>query len=115
MQLAVPDIDGEHLFRAMREQHLREAAGRRADIETRLSADGERIDFQGLVELDAAARNERVRLFGFDHGIGHHHVRGARDGLAIDANKAGRNGSLRLRAAFEQAALEQNLIGALAG
>src|SRR5947209_9574283 len=38
VQLSATDIDGVDLVRAVREQHLGKAAGRRADIETNIAA-----------------------------------------------------------------------------
>jgi len=55
MQLAAPDIDGEHEARTVLQQHLGETAGGGADVEADMALDLDRIQFQGAGELDAAA------------------------------------------------------------
>ncbi len=63
MQLAVPDVDGEHQARAVGQQHLGEAAGGSADVEADVVLDLDRILLQRAGQLDAAARDVRVRRF----------------------------------------------------
>jgi hypothetical protein len=70
MQLAVTDIDGEDEARAVLQQHLGEAAGGRADVEADMVLDLDRILLQCAGELDAAARDIRVRGLRRQIGIG---------------------------------------------
>ena len=68
MELIASNIDGDDTPAAAGQQHVGEAAGRRADIKTVLTG---RIDAEGLqrvIELETASRNPGMRGFGFDHG-----------------------------------------------
>ena len=61
MQLAVSDIERIDAMCAAREQHLREAAGRRAGIEADLAGRIEAEMVKRSRELDAAARHPGMR------------------------------------------------------
>jgi hypothetical protein len=55
-----------------------------------------------------------VRGLGPQHGLDGNFIGGAADGSAVGAHETGGNRSLGLGAAFEQAALDQQPVGALA-
>src|SRR4051812_39002650 len=60
VQLSATDIDGVDLVRAVREQHLGKAAGRRADIKANIAT---RIEAEGVErgdKLQRATRNPRM-------------------------------------------------------
>ena len=57
MQLPVPDIDGVDLRRASRQEHLREAARRGADIERNAPRRIEAERIEPRFELQRAARD----------------------------------------------------------
>src|SRR5215468_12217358 len=106
------DVDRVDAPRAAREQHLGEAAGRGADIEADAAA---RIEFEMIErgrELHAAARHPRVSRHGVQRCIDRDLVRRPADQDVIGGDEAGRNRSLRLGTAREQAALDQQAIGA---
>jgi hypothetical protein len=69
MQLAVPDIDGEHHAGAVGEQHFCKAAGGGADVEADVVLDLDRILLERAGQLDAAARDPGMRRFSLDRGI----------------------------------------------
>ena len=70
MQLLAPDVDREHQAGAVGEQHLGEAAGRGADVETDMILDVDRIVLQRARQLDAAARDKGMRGLRLQHGVG---------------------------------------------
>ncbi len=115
MQLPVSHIDRVDASRAAREQDFGEAAGRGADIKADavFRIEGELIE-RGR-ELDAAARNPWVRRCGAQHCVGGDFVGGLGDRDLVGGHPAGRDGGLRLGAALEQAAFDQQTIDALAG
>ena len=115
MQLAAPDIDGEDEARAVLQQHLGEAAGGGADVEADMALDLDRIQFQGAGELDAAARDPGVRGLRGQFGIGGDHLRRFQHGPAVGGHAAGVDRGAGAGAAFEQAALDQQHVHALAG
>ena len=61
MQLAVPDIDGEHQTGAIGKQHFGKTAGGCADVEADVVLDLDRIRLQRARQLDAAARYKGMR------------------------------------------------------
>ena len=65
-----PDVDGKHQAGAVGEQHLGEAAGRGADVETDVILDVDRIALQRARQLDAAARDKGMRGLRLQHGVG---------------------------------------------
>ena len=80
VELAVPDVDGDHAFRPAPEQHVGEAAGRGADVE---AGEARGIEPEGVErggELDAAARDIRVGRLGFDRRVRPIGVRGLAQG-----------------------------------
>ena len=109
MQLPVADVDRDHTCGASLQQHVREAARRRADVDRVESprVDAERVET--VRELVAAARNVR---------------RPARDGevcilvdllagLVVAGNLPGHHERLRLRARFRKPALHEDDVEAL--
>jgi len=58
----VPDIDGVHAERAMRQQHVGEAAGGCAHVERDAALGREAEMAQRVRELEATARHPRVVL-----------------------------------------------------
>ena len=115
MQLLAPDVDGKHQAGAVGEQHFGEAAGRGADVETDVILDLDRILLQRARQLDAAARDKGMRGLRLQHGIGGNGLGRLRDRLVVGGDEARFDRGLRPRPAFEQAALDQQQIRALAG
>ena len=111
MELVAADVDRMDARRAPRQQDMREAAGRGAEIEGdfpgRIVAEG--IEPGG--ELAAAARYPRVRRLGHDGGSVRERVRWLPDDLPVRRHAAGGNGLLRLGAAVEIAAGDEGDIG----
>ncbi len=64
MQLPMSDIDRVDAFRATRQQDLREAAGRSAEVETGASIHREAEMIERGRKLQAAARHPRMRRGG---------------------------------------------------
>ncbi len=90
IELAVADVERDHVARAALQQDVGEAAGRRADVERAASADGNGEDVEGVRELDAAAAD--VRMIGSDQrdvGARRHGGAGLRHDLAVDGDLAG--------------------------
>ena len=115
MQLAAADIDREHQAGAVRQQHLGEAAGRGADVEADMILDVDRVVLQRARELDAAARHKGMRGLRLQHGVGGDGLRRFCDRLVVGDDEAGLDRRARPRPALEQAALDQQDVGALAG
>ena len=113
MQLAAPDIDRMHEACAAVQQHFGEAAGRRADVEADLVVDLDRIALERARKLDAAARHPRVLGLCLDLRVGRNFVGGLQDDFAAGCHQSGGNRSLCAGAAFEQAARDQQAVGAL--
>ena len=115
VQLTAPDIDRVDAPRTAREQHLGEAAGRGADIEAdaarRIEAEmierRDKLQRRRARPTDAPAARRSAR-------IGRDLVRGLAQHDAIGRHAAGRDRGLRPGAALEQAALDQQHVGALA-
>lgn len=114
MQLAAPNIDRVDAPRAAREQDLGEASRGGADIE----ADAACRIKAGMIEcglkLEGAARDPRMLARGFEPRIRRDRLRGLAQGDAVGRDKSGRNRGLRSCAALEQAAFDEDDIGALA-
>ena len=115
MQLPASDIDRVDELGAALQQHLREAAGGGADIEADAAAriEAEMIERRG--ELHPAARDVRMRRCRAQARIHRDRLRCLAHGDVVGDDQAGRDRGLRLGAAVEQAALDQQAIGALAG
>ena len=97
------------------QQHLGEAAGGGADIEADAAAriEAEMIERGG--ELHPAARDVRMRRRRAQRGIDRDLLRRLAHRRVVGGDQPGRDRGLRLGAAVEQAALDQQAIGALAG
>ena len=110
MELAAPDVEGDHARRAALEQDVREAAGRGTDVER---VPPGRVDVElveGVRELVAAARDEPRRPFDDE-------LRRFVDllaGLRVAVDEAGHHERLRLSAALGEAALDEKNVQALA-
>ena len=112
MQLAVADVDRDHLPGTAGEQNMGESAGRGADIEADRAPgiEAEMIERGG--KLHPAARHPGVRRLRPQHRVGGHLVGGLADRDIVGDHPAGRDGGLRLGPALEQAALDQQAVGA---
>src|ERR1700678_4536461 len=115
MQLLAPDIDGEHPAGAVGEQHLGEAAGRRADVETDVILDVERMSLQRARQLDAAARDIGMRRLRAEFGVGGDKLGGFQHRSVVGDDQTGFDRGLGAGPAFEQPALDQQQVRALAG
>ena len=113
MQLPAPDIDCIDTLGAALQQHLREAAGGGADIEAdaALRIEAEMIERRG--ELHAAARHIRMRRRRAQFRIDRDFFRGLAHRRRVGGDQPGRDRGLRLGAALEQAALDQQAIDAI--
>ena len=60
VQLAVADVEGDHVPRAALQQHVGEAAGRGADIDAEPAGHVDREHVERVRQLDAAAADPRV-------------------------------------------------------
>ena len=111
-KLAMPDIHRMHPRRAMRQQHIREAAGRGAHVQADTPRRRQGEMPQRVLQLDAAARHPGVVLATHLQRCG---IRQevARLGNPALAGKhfARQNQRLGARPAFGQAAVQQELIG----
>src|SRR2546421_286345 len=86
---AVADVDGIDAFRAPREEHLGEAAGRGADVERSDAVHGEAERVEGGNELEGCAGNIfRRGIVERDGGIWRYRQCRTRGGLAIDRDPA---------------------------
>ena len=115
MQLAAADVDRKYQARAVGQQHFGKAAGGGADIEADMILDLDRISLQRACQLDAAARDEGMRRLRLQIGVGGNVFGRLQHRPAIGGDKTGLDRGLRPRAAFEQAAFDQQHIRALAG
>src|SRR5205823_8269645 len=61
VELSVTDVERDHASDAALQQHVREAAGRRSDVESVDALDGDRELVERMCELLAAARDEARR------------------------------------------------------
>ena len=77
--------------------------------------DLDRIQLQRACELDTAARDVGVRGLRGQFGIGGDQLRGLHHGPAVGRHAAGVDRGAGAGAAFEQAALDQQHVHALAG
>src|SRR5262245_50402005 len=107
MQLVAADVDRDNVLRAAREQDLREAARRCADIEADATPRVEAEMIKRMAQLYAAARDPRVRRRGVQGSIGSNLLRSLGDDLAFGGHEPGRYGGLRLASALEQSARHQ--------
>src|SRR4051812_8949748 len=112
VQLVAAAVEGVDAARPAREQDLREAAGRGADVEAdaALRIEPEMIKRGG--KLDPAAGDVGVRRRAGEHGIGGGLHRRLGNDHPIDAHAPRGNGRLRLGAALEQAPLDEEAIDA---
>ncbi len=110
MQLSAADIERIDAPRAAREQNLGKSAGRCADVEADAARGIEPEMIERRRQLDPAAGDEGMRRLRAQHGIDGDFVRRLGDDGFIRRHPAGRNGSLRLGAAFEQTALDEETI-----
>ena len=114
MQLAVPDVERVDAPCTAREQDLGKSTGRSADIEADAPCGIKAEMVERRRKLHAAARDVRMRRLGAQHRIGRDFVRSLGDDHVVRRHPAGRDRGLRLGAALEQAALDQQAIDALA-
>ncbi len=115
MQLVAADVDRVDPARAARQQHLGEAAGRGADVEADAAGDVEAEPVERMRELDAGARHPRERRLGADDRLGGDLRRRLGDRHVVGGHQPGGDGGLRLGAALEQAALDEQAIDTDAG
>ena len=112
VQLPASDVDRIDAPRAAREQHLGEAAGRGADVEADAAGRIEPEMIERGRELHAAARHPGMRRRRLQRGVGGDLLGRLGDGDAVGGHHAGGDRLLRLGAALEQAALDQQPVGA---
>src|SRR6266851_2228031 len=114
MKLAGADVERINASRAAGDQHLRESAGRGAHIETDTARDGDAEAGERVVELDAAARYPGKGRLSHERRIDRDGVGSLAHRSGVRRDKPGRDRSLGLGAAFEQATLDEQDVGALA-
>ena len=113
-QLAVADIDGIDLRGAVGQQHVGEAAGRGADIDRDRALGIEREMRERVRELQPAARDPGMILaLDLERRVLRHQVAGLGDAAVGAEHLAGHDQRLGLGAGLDQAALDQQLVGAL--
>ena len=111
MELAGADIDGHHMARAACEQHLREAAGRGADIEALGARHRDlRPEIERMGELQPGARDPGMGRLGEDLGVRVERLGRTAHRLAIGADPAGLDGCARRRPALEMAEFDEELV-----
>ena len=115
MQLATPDIDREYEAGAVGEQYLGKAAGRCADVEADAILDLDSVALQRARQLDAAARDIGVRRLRAQRGVNWNSLGRLQHRPVIGHDQARFDRGLRARPAFEQPALDQQQVRALAG
>jgi hypothetical protein len=107
------DVDGMDPSRAAGQQHLAEAAGRGADIETDGAArvDGEVV--QGMGQLDPATRHPGMVLAGQpQRAVAQQNLGGLAQFPAFGLDQAGSDQRLRPGPALGQPANDEKLVGA---
>jgi hypothetical protein len=114
MKLLVPHVDGVNLPCAAREQHIREAAGGGADIETDASRGIEAEMIERRDKLHASARDPRMRGLRAQRRMRRNFIGGFAQHGAVGRHQARGDRSLRSGAALKQAALDENDVCALA-
>ena len=114
MKLAGPDIDGIDAPRAAREQHVAEAAGGRTDIEADAAGDIDAEAIERGCELDAAARHPGEGGLRAQRRVDGDLIGWLAHRRLVGGDEAGGDRGLRLGAAFEQATLDEQAIGAQA-
>ena len=108
IELTVADVHCDHPGRAALEQAVREATGRRPDIDAVEAGDVEPQNGEGVVELLPSARDEARRLLDRERGgVLHLHA-----GLLEAGDAAREHERLRLRAALGETALDQENVEA---
>ena len=107
MKLIAADIDGIDAAGPARDEHLRKATGRGADVEADAAADLEREGIERRRELDAPARHVGVLRRRLDRSANRDRLRGLAYDEPVGNHAAGRDRGLRPRAALEQSALDQ--------
>ena len=112
MKLAVADVDGVHALGPACEEEVGEATGRSPDVKADAAAGVETEVVERRRQLHAAARHIRVRRLGTQDDIRGDLVRSLHDGDLICHHAAGGDGGLRLGAAFEQAAFNEQAVDA---
>jgi hypothetical protein len=110
MELTLPYVDGIDPPRAAREQKLGEAAGRGAHIEADAIVRIESEMVERSRKLHAPARHPRIGLLGAQYSVDRNFFRRLGDRNIVRHHQARRDGGLRLGAALEQAALDQQTI-----
>src|SRR6476659_682735 len=103
MQLPVADVERDHARGAALQQHVGEAAGRRADVESITSGDVDLERVERVVELLAAARDKARRLGHGQLGRLLHLLAG----LLVARHATGQHQRLRLGAALGEPALDE--------
>jgi hypothetical protein len=114
MQLPASHINRVEVLGAALQQNLRETAGGSADIEANTVAWIEAKMIERRRELHPAARDVRIRRCRAQVRIHRDRLRRLAHSDVIGDDQPGRDRGLRLGAAVEQAALDQQSIGALA-
>ena len=111
MQLAVADVDGKDIRGAVCEQHMGEAAGRGADVETNAAFRIESESVERCREFDAAARHPGIERLRLEQRLGADRFGRLADDFAAGAHAARRDRLLRFGAAFKQTAGNEGDIG----
>src|SRR5690606_11976145 len=111
VQLALADIDGVDLRRAVLQQYVGEAAGGGTHIDADAPLHRETEMLQAMGQLDAAAADPGMRLAAhFKLRIGADRMARLVEALLARKHQAGHDGGLGLGPAFRQPALHQRLI-----
>src|SRR5215210_752466 len=103
VQLAVPDVEGDHPRRPSLEQDVGEAAGRRADVECVNAGDVDPERVERVRQLVAGARDVRRRPLHLERRI----LRDLLARLGMPRDEARHHERLRLRARLGEAALDE--------
>ena len=77
VDLAVGDVEGDHLGSAPLQQAVGEPSGRRSHVEAAEAAHVETEPFEGILELDSAPGNERRRAFDQEFEVGRNLLTGS--------------------------------------
>src|SRR5438874_6719297 len=110
MQLLVPDIDGIDTARTALEQHVGKTTSRRADVETDTVPGVDLRMIESGCELHAATRDVRVGGCRAQNCVEWKLQGSLGDDRIVSGHKARGDRRLRLGAAFEQAALDEQQI-----